>query len=169
MISKVHTIVKVLKCYNLFLMILKIMNVSLLNRFRYNFKDVPVMYYLKVLENKQPKLEENILLNINVPKSDTQVYTNIFKINHQLEDHSSQIHLTQVQVIKIIAYYNKLNSIVILHLHLSQPVEIVKNIQLHNNILILINYLILIWQYRRVYTLIRLYQLQIQMVILTCM
>ena len=71
MISKVHTIVKVLKCYNLFLMILKIMNVSLLNRFRYNFKDVPVMYYLKVLENKQPKLEENILLNINVPKSDT--------------------------------------------------------------------------------------------------
>jgi hypothetical protein len=71
MISKVHTIVKVLKCYNLFLMILKIMHVSLLNRFRYNFKDVPVMYYLKVLENKQPKLEENILLNINVPKSDT--------------------------------------------------------------------------------------------------
>lgn len=161
MISKVPTIVRVLKCYNLFLMILKIMHVSLLNRFRYNFKVVPVMCCLKVLENKQPKLEENISLNINVPKSDIQVYTNISIINHQLEDHSNLIHLTQAQVIKIIAYCNKLNSIVILHLRLSQPVEIVKNIQLHNNIKILIDYLILIWQYLRVYTLIRLYQLQI--------
>jgi predicted transcriptional regulator len=71
MILKVLTTVKVLKCYNLSLMIHKIMHASQLNKFKYNFKDVPVMYYSKVLESKQPKLEENISHNINVQKSDT--------------------------------------------------------------------------------------------------
>ena len=56
----------------------------------------------------------------------------------------------------LVTGFSQLNQIIGLEME-----EIVKNIQLHNNIKILIDYLILIWQYLRVYTLIRLYQLQI--------
>ncbi len=62
--------------------------------------------------------------------------------------------------IDIINIFNKHNNIVIHHHHQLQLVVIVeiKNNQIHNNMEIYKNYLILIWRFLKVYILIKLYQ-----------
>ena len=70
MIFKVHTIIKVSKYYNLWRMIFRIIVVNLLRRYKWSFKDVVLMYFMRVLGKKGHQLLGNMLPNIKELKLD---------------------------------------------------------------------------------------------------
>lgn len=166
-------------------MIFRIIVVRLLRRFRWNFKDVVLMCYMRVLGKKGHRLLGNMLRNIKELKLDIQEFIKIkiiiiYRIIiHQEEDHTrietiqtttTIIIITNTRmkmkiktntiIIDIINIFNKHNNIVIHHHHQWQHVVIVeiKNNQIHNNMGMYKNCLILIWRFHKVYILIKLYQ-----------